>query len=83
MAYFVFEVTELKVVSVVIEADSNESAYERLYDIDNTSDIISTAIASAHTFDSETHCFGEVSEDTNSNVFISDSDYKRIMGEYY
>ena len=83
MSYFAFEITELKVVTLAIEADSDEEAYERLLDIDSSSDVLVDAIAAAHPFDNNTNCFGEIYGDVTGNVIISDSDYKHIMGEYY
>ena len=81
MSYFAFEITELKVVTLAIEADSDEEAYERLLDIDGSSDVVVDAIAAAHPFDSNINCFGEILGNVTGNVIISDGDYKRIMGE--
>lgn len=83
MAYFAFEITELKVVTLAIEADNDKEAYERLLDIDASSDVVVDAIAAAHPFDNNTNCLGEIYGDVTGNVIISDSDYKRIIGEYY
>lgn len=83
MSYFAFEITELKVVTLAIEADSDEEAYERLLDIDSSSDVLVDAIAAAYPFDNNTNCFGEILGDVTGNVIISDGDYKRIIGEYY
>ena len=83
MAYFAFEITELKVVTLAIEADNDKEAYERLLDIDASSDVVVDAIATAHPFDNNTNCLGETYGDVTGNVIISDSDYKRIIGEYY
>lgn len=80
MAYFAYEIEEVKSITVNIEAENEQEAYERLFDVDNASDIFADAIFRAETYDNDTSFIGEVS-DIIADVVISDSDYNRIMNK--
>lgn len=80
MAYFAYEIEEVKSITVNIEAENEQEAYERLFDVDNASDIFADAIFRAEIYDNDTSFIGEVS-DTMADVVISDSDYNRIMNK--
>lgn len=84
MAYFAYEIEEVKSITVNIEAENEQEAYERLFDVDNASDVFAYAIFRAESYDNDTKPMGEVYDEARVNmadVVISDSDYKRIMGE--
>lgn len=78
MSYFAFEITELKVVTLAIEADSDEEAYERLCNVMENSDVIYDAMSNAVPCDYD---ILPMLSTRNVGKTLSDDDYKRVMGE--
>ena len=78
MAYFAYAIEEVKSITVKVEAESEQEAYERLSNIMNNSDVIYDAMSNAVPCDYD--IFPMLSA-RNVGKTLSDGDYKRIMCE--
>ena len=77
MAYFAYAIEEVKSITVKVEAESEQEAYERLSNIMENSDVIYDAMSNA------VPCGYDILpmlSTRNVGKTLSDDDYKRIMG---
>lgn len=80
MSYFAFAIEEVKSIIVNIEAENEQEAYERLFDVMNNSDVVDDTMSDAVPYDYDVMPMLST-RNCNVDKTLSDGDYKRIMGE--